>query len=140
MRKSPIREWSKEGERYHEEANALILKDVNFQRNLIEQLVNSPPDLRQRMQNIELVALGFMMKDGEIINQQGLPLNKEEENRLKKATDESMLRIHPELANNGMRYVNGEIVLKTYQDTIEEAEVRRAPMGDTYGLRLKEKR
>ena len=92
------------------------------------------------MQNIELVALGFMMKDGEIINQQGLPLNKEEENRLKKATDESMLRIHPELANNGMRYVNGEIVLKTYQDTIEEAEVRRVPMGDTYGLRLKEKR
>ena len=99
MRKSPIREWSKEGERYHEEANALILKDVNFQRNLIEQLVNSPPDLRQRMQNIELVALGFMMKDGEIINQQGLPLNKEEENRLKKATDESMLRIHPEIDN-----------------------------------------
>ena len=121
-------------------ANALLLKDVNFQRNLIEQLVNSPPDLRQRMQNIELVALGFMMKDGEIINQQGLPLNKEEENRLKKATDESMLRIHPELANNGMRYVNGEIVLKTYQDTIEEAEVRRVPSGDSFGLRLKDKR
>jgi hypothetical protein len=92
------------------------------------------------MQNIEIGALGFMIKDGVILNKQGLPLNSDEENTLRLETDRSMLEIHPELLNNGLRYVNGEIVLKTYQDTIEEAEVRRVPSGDSFGLRLKDKR
>ena len=140
MRKSPIREWSKEGEKYHNEANALLLADVQFQQNTIAYLVNNPPDLRERMQNIEIGALGFTMKDGVILNKQGLPLNSDEENTLRLETDRSMLEIHPELLNNGLRYVNGKIVLKTYQDTIEEAEVRRVPSGDSFGLRLKDKR
>ncbi len=140
MRKSPIREWSKDGEKYHNEANALLLADVQFQQNTIDYLVNNPPDLRERMQNIEIGELGFMIKDGVILNKQGLQLNSDEENTLRLETDRSMLEIHPELLNNGLRYVNGEIVLKTYQDTIEEAEVRRVPSGDSFGLRLKDKR
>ncbi len=133
MRMSDDISFRKSGRDYHNITNEMLINDITFQKETKEIALNTPPNLRDKMESIEAGAMGFRIKDGVLVNIANEPLNATEEKQLKEATDKRMFEVSPFLQEQGLRYVNGKIELKSFDATVKDAKTRITVKNDGAG-------
>ena len=133
MRMSDDISFRKTGRDYHNISNEMLINDITFQKETKEIALNAPPDLRDKMESIEAGAMGFKIKDGVLVNIANEPLNATEKRQLKEATDKRMFEVSPFLQEQGLRYVNGKIELKSFDATVKDAKTRITVNNDGAG-------
>jgi len=133
MRMSDDISFRKTGRDYHNISNEMLINNITFQKETKEIALNTPPDLRDKMESIEAGAMGFKIKDGVLVNIANEPLNATEKRQLKEATDKRMFEVSPFLQEQGLRYVNGKIELKSFDATVKDAKTRITVNNDGAG-------
>ncbi len=116
------REFNKMGETTHAGVIEMFEKDNQFQAQYKEYFSNFPATLRDRYEQIEAGALGLKKEDDGTYTDFNVqsPATDKQLSRLKKMTDEAMLRTNPDMDKEGFRYRNGFIIPKSTKEMRKE--------------------
>jgi hypothetical protein len=114
-----VREFTRQGERNLEFLVDLYRKDKAYQEELREHFTNNPQSMREMLLRIEAGASDLEFIDGEIVDQNGNPVDEMAQEAINNRVDEQMLLSNGAIREQQLQYKDGFFIPLDYRDLKE---------------------